>query len=81
MGERLQILPFIDMVAIALEMFREAVDEHEDWISGVREYWKIGFWLLPHRKPFEGRQSYAGRNNRCFRRIAADKNSRSAAKG
>jgi len=35
MGERLQILPFIDMVAIALEMFREEVDEHEDWISGI----------------------------------------------
>ena len=39
------------MVAIALEVFREEVDEHEDWIS---EYGSIGFWLLPHREPLKG---------------------------
>jgi hypothetical protein len=68
------------MVAIALEVFREEVDEHEDWIS---EYGNIGGLVLaaPASGAFEGRQSYAGRNNRCFGEIAADKNSGNAQEG
>jgi hypothetical protein len=68
------------MVAIALEVFREEVDEHEDWISEYGSIGGLGLAALASGA-FEGRQSYAGRDNRCCGEIAADKNSGHAQEG